>query len=89
MALAWLVGMAAAAAPLLMLPIKWAGFIAAGLLLIVGVPCTVLLRCWHRADYDLFVAAAEKVGLRAPAFVSAIRFTRDRFAADGGAHLDD
>lgn len=82
MALAWVIGIAAAALPWLMLPPRWGGFVAAAVLLAVGTPLTLVLRCWLRADYDLFLAVVEKLGLRVPRLVRAVQYTRERYASD-------
>jgi len=79
---AWAAGLAVAAAPFVMLPQRWGGVVAALLLLAVGIPMTVLLRCWYRADYDLFLAVVEKLGVRSQVLISTVAATRERFAAD-------
>lgn len=79
---AWVIGLAAAAAPLLMLPQRWGGFVAATVLLAIGMPLTVMFRCWYRSDYDLFLAVVDKLGWRAPGLVNVVQRTRDRFARD-------
>ena len=89
MALAWGIGLMAAAAPCLMLPPQWGGLVAAALLLLVGIPLTLLMRCWLRTDYDLFLAVVNKLGLRVPRLVGAVRRTRDRFSADAALGEDD
>jgi O-antigen/teichoic acid export membrane protein len=85
MAWAWVAGLAVAAAPFVMLPQRWGGAVAASLLLAVGIPMTVLMRCWYRADYDLFLAVVEKLGVRSQRLMRTVAATRGRFAADARA----
>ncbi len=87
MAYAWMMALAAAVVPTLYLQSRWGGFVSAAVLLVIGLPLTVLLRCWYRDDYDLFLAIVEKLGLRVPNLVARVKRVRDRFSADRDAEL--